>query len=297
MILRLLILLFCFNAGLSAQDNTVKTVKDFGLRGQVNSCEIQTDYGTEHLVFNKDRSLHKISTVFNPTDKEEVTFTYKNEELSEKIIEVFRNNMLLKELSFYHKFSRKDNLLEEIILTLDGEIVGRNIVVVDSIGNTLKIVNESKDQQTSQIFERRSSLKTDSIFTYSDDQLIALEVMKKHPQTKALVEHITVAYNDTLVSYKKHRFFDDQSLLIQELDSFFDSDAVFSTAIDKRYSYRSKRLTSLQEIERNQSQTKRYIYQLDNSDPPNWVKRIEQPSNNYITRRITYYSENESIVK
>jgi hypothetical protein len=286
--IRLLILLFCFSAGLLGQDNIVKTVKDFDLSGRVNSCEIQTDYGTEFLVFNKDLSIHKISTVFNPTDKEETTFIYKNQELSEKIIEVFRDNKLQKELSFYHKFSRKYNLIEEIILTLKGEIVARNLIVVDSIGNTLK--SESKDQQTTQIFERRFSSKTDSILTYSDDRLTSLEVWKKNVQTKVIMEHMTIVFNDTVVSYKKHAFFDKQSQLIREVDSIFD-DAVLNTALDRRYSYRDKRLVTLQEMERNQSQTKRYIYQLDNSDPPNWVKRIEQPSNNYITRRITYYAE------
>jgi hypothetical protein len=294
--LRLLIFLFCFSAGLLGQDNTVKTVEDFDLSGRVNSCEIQTDYGTEFLVFNQDRSIHKISTVFNPTDKEEITFSYKNKEVSEKIIEVFRDNKLQKELSFYHKFSRKDTLLEEIILTLRGELIARNLLVVDSIGNTLKSVHESKDQQTMQIFERRLSAKTDSLLTYSDDRLVSLEVWKKNAQTKAIVEHMTVVFNDTVVSFTKHAFFDNQSLLIREVDSIFD-DAVLNTALDRRYSYRNKRLITLQEIERNQSQTKRFIYQLDNSDPPNWVKRIEQPSNNYITRRITYYAENESIVK
>ena len=288
--IRLLILLFCFSAGLLGQDNIVKTVKDFDLSGRVNSCEIQTDYGTEFLVFNKDLSIHKISTVFNPTNKEETTFIYKNQELSEKIIEVFRDNKLQKELSFYHKFSRKYNLIEEIILTLKGEIVARNLIVVDSIGNTLKSVNESKDQQTTQIFERRFSSKTDSILTYSDDRLTSLEVWKKNVQTKVIMEHMTIVFNDTVVSYKMHAFFDKQSQLIREVDSIFD-DAVLNTALDRRYSYRDKRLVTLQEMERNQSQTKRYIYQLDNSDPPNWVKRIEQPSNNYITRRITYYAE------
>ena len=99
------------------QNNDFKTVDDFDLNGWVKSCEIQTAYGSELLHFNRDRSLQKIVTVFNELDREQITFTYKDQTLSEKIIEVFRENILRKELSFYHKFSRNDRIHEELIFS------------------------------------------------------------------------------------------------------------------------------------------------------------------------------------
>ena len=39
------------------------------------------------------------------------------------------------------------------------------------------------------------------------------------------------------------------------------------------------------------SKRQNFIYQYDNHAPSNWVKKIELPSNKYINRIITYYTE------
>ena len=280
------------------QNNDFKTVDDFDLNGWVKSCEIQTAYGSELLHFNRDNSLQKIVTVFNELDREQITFTYKDKALSEKIIEVFRENVLRKELSFYHKFSRNDRIHDELIFSLEGTLVARNQIEVDSLGNTLKRVSESPEQQTIQLVEKRTSSVADSIFTFSDDRLTALEVFKRNPSTQKVNEQLEISYTDSVVTRKVYTFFDQHSLPIRVVDSMYDSQtADFVSAQARRYSYTNKRLTASVETAGNQSQKKTYIYQLDNSDPPNWVKRIEQPSNQYITRRIIYYSENDSIAK
>ena len=280
------------------QNNDFKTVDDFDLNGWVKSCEIQTAYGSEILHFNRDRSLKKIVTLFNELDREQITFTYKDQALSEKIIEVFRENALRKELSFYHKFSRNDRIYEELIFSLEGVLVARNQIEVDSLGNTLKSLSESPDQQTLQLIEKRMSSAVDSVFTYSDERLTALEVLKRSLTTQKVIEQLEVSYTDSVIARKVYTFFDQFSLPVSVVDSMFDGQtADFVSAQVRRYSYTNKRLMATVETTGNQSLKKTYVYQLDNSDPPNWVKRIEQPSNQYITRRIIYYSENDSIAK
>lgn len=285
-------------SGVFGQFNDLKKVNDFDLFGPVERCEIQTAYGTEVLVFNRDGSLQQFTTSYNESDKERITLTYQDQMLSEKLVEVFRNNRLERDLSFYHRFSKSDKALEEVVVTLNGDLVGRNVMYVDSLGVVERIVTETPSQRSTQRFHRILSPALDSILTYADGQLITIEVSRKNKTTQQLIQRLTVAYTDTIITRKNYEFYERGSRLIRTIDSLFDpqTSLLFSVK-DFRYSYTDKLLTAATEQEANQSVKRRYIYQLDQANPPNWVKRIEQPSNDYITRRIIYYKANDSISK
>jgi hypothetical protein len=70
----------------------VPTINDFGLKGKVQKCIQQSEYGTETYEFDQKGRLLRLSSRLNQNQKEEIRFIYKNDTLDQKWIEVYLDN-------------------------------------------------------------------------------------------------------------------------------------------------------------------------------------------------------------
>lgn len=285
-------LFLCFG-WLQAQFEEVKYVSDFELNGRVERCEVLTPYGREILDFNLDQSLKQITTIFNEEDQEVVTFTYEQGALKEKSIEVVKGGELQPSVSFYHTYTQRDSITEEIVFSFDGKFQAQNRKVTDSMGSPKSLELRTNSSRALYRYESINGETRDSLYTYLDQELIRLEIFDR--SSKSEVRKSDVSYTDSLVTSIHWSAYDLKDNVLREVDSIFDYNARLVDRTEKTYSYREGLLEVLKEMRLNQTKTKRLIYQLDNHTPPNWVKRIEQPSNAYTTRIITYFNPNDSI--
>lgn len=285
-------LLLC-SGWLHAQFEEIKYASDFELNGRVERCEVLTPYGREILHFNPDQSLKQITTIFNEEDQEVVTLKYVQGALKEKSIEVLKGGELQPSLSFYHTYMQRDSITEEIVFSFDGQFQAQNRKVIDSIGSPKKLELRNKNSRVVYRYEFFKGERRDSLLTYLDQDLIRLEITDR--SLKPEVQKVNVSYTDSLVASIQWKIHDSKDKLLREVDSIFDLNANLVDRTEREYSYRGDLLDVLKEMKSNQTKTKRFIYQLDNHVPPNWVKRIEQPSNAYTTRIITYFDSNDSI--
>lgn len=285
------ILLLC-SSWLQAQFEEIKYVSDFELNGRVERCEVLTPYGREILEFNPDQSLKQFTTIFNDEDQEVVTFTYEQGALKEKSIEVVKGGVLQPLVSFYHTYTQRDTITEEVVFSFDGQFQAQNRKVTDSMGSPKTLELRTKSSRALYRYELMHGETRDSLFTYLDQELIRLEITDK--SLKSEIRKSDVSYTDSLVTSIHWRAYDLNDNMMREVDSIFDYNAGLVDRTEKTYLYREGLLDVLKEMRLNQTKTKRFIYQLDNHTPPNWVKRIEQPSNAYTTRIITYFDPNDS---
>ena len=285
-------LLLC-SSWLHAQFEEIKYASDFELNGRVERCEVLTPYGREILRFNPDQSLKQITTIFNEEDQEVVTFKYDQGALKEKSIEVLKGGELQPSLSFYHTYTQNDSITEEIVFSFDGQFQAQNRKVSESRGTPKTLELRNKNSRVVYRYEFFEGATRDSLSTYLDQDLIRLEITDRSVKTE--VQKTNVVYTDSLVASIQRKVYDRNDKLLREVDSIFDPNAGLVDSTEKTYSYREGLVAVLKEMRSNQTKTKRFIYQLDNHVPPNWVKRIEQPSNDYITRIITYFDSNDSI--
>ena len=285
-------LFLCFG-WLQAQFEEIKYSPDFELNGRVERCEVLTPYGREILDFNLDQSLKQITTIFNEEDQEVVTFTYDQGALKEKSIEVVKGGELQPSVSFYHTYTRRDSITEEIVFSFDGQFQAQNRKVTDSMGSPKTLELRTNSSGALYRYESINGMTRDSLYTYLDQELIRLEIFDR--TSKSEVRKSDVSYTDSIVTSIHWSSYDLNNNMLREVDSIFDYNSRLVDKTEKTYSYSEGLLEVLKEMRLNQTKTKRFIYQLDNHTPPNWVKRIEQPSNAYTTRIITYFDPNDSI--
>ena len=63
--------------------------------------------------------------------------------------------------------------------------------------------------------------------------------------------------------------------------------------INFNYDEKGRLIAKLTEDNGNTTEEE-YIYQFDNGEAGNWVKKIVAPENTFTTRKITYYAEEAS---
>ena len=272
----------------------VATINDFGLKGKVQKCIQQSEYGTETYEFDQKGRLLRLSSRLNQNQKEEIRFIYKNDTLDQKWIEVYLDNQLKKDMSFVFHFNYKENTVEEWTIRLDEESVTKATYQYDDKSRLLyRLLSDGIEEQRYdyQYIEAADSLVT-GIYKNNERFERILNMKDKSGNTvKSIHEEWSQGILLRKNSFEKN---EKGQITKEELIDFGIQNDTISNTLNKKTTYSYDGNGNISDVViRNDRISKRqnFIYQYDNHTPSNWVKKIELPSNKYINRIITYYTE------
>ena len=286
------LVIFLFNY-LSAQISH-PTLKDFNLKGKVYQCIQQSEYGSETYEFDLEGRLLRLSTLLDQNRREEIRFIYKNDTLDQKWIEVYQDNSLLKDMSYVFHFDYRENKVIEWTIRLDEESVSKTTYSYDDRSRLLnRLLSDGIDEERYdyQYIETKDSTVTR---IFKDNELVARKWIKK-TASDLKEQSITEEWSQGILLRKNSIEKNQDAQIIKEelIDYVIQSDTI-TTNSQKQLAYAYDQNGNINSIVTSNgliSKRQNYIYQYDNHTPSNWVKRIEIPSNKYINRIITYYTE------
>jgi len=272
----------------------VPTINDFGLKGKVQKCIQQSEYGTETYEFDQKGRLLRLSSRLNQNQKEEIRFIYKNDTLDQKWIEVYLDNQLKKDMSFVFHFNYKGNTVEEWTIRLDEESVTKATYQYDDKSRLLyRLLSDGLEEQR---YDYQYIEAADSSVTgiYKNNERFE-RILNMKDKSGNTVKSIHEEWSQGIL-LRKNSFEKNEKGQItkEELIDFGIQNDTISNTLNKKTTYSYDGNGNISDVViRNDRISKRqnFIYQYDNHTPSNWVKKIELPSNKYINRIITYYTE------
>lgn len=272
----------------------VSTINDFGLKGKVQKCIQQSEYGTETYEFDQKGRLLRLSSRLNQNQKEEIRFIYKNDTLDQKWIEVYLDNQLKKDMSFVFHFNYKENTVEEWTIRLDEESVTKATYQYDDKSRLLyRLLSDGLEEQR---YDYQYIEAADSSVTgiYKNNERFE-RILNMKDKSGNTVKSIHEEWSQGIL-LRKNSFEKNEKGQItkEELIDFGIQNDTISNTLNKKTTYSYDGNGNISDVViRNDRISKRqnFIYQYDNHTPSNWVKKIELPSNKYINRIITYYTE------
>ena len=272
----------------------VPTINDFGLKGKVQKCIQQSEYGTETYEFDQKGRLLRLSSRLNQNQKEEIRFIYKNDTLDQKWIEVYLDNQLKKDMSFVFHFNYKENTVEEWTIRLDEESVTKATYQYDDKSRLLyRLLSDGLEEQR---YDYQYIEAADSSVTgiYKNNERFE-RILNMKDTLGNTVKSIHEEWSQGIL-LRKNSFEKNEKGQItkEELIDFGIQNDTISNTLNKKTTYSYDGNGNISDVViRNDRISKRqnFIYQYDNHTPSNWVKKIELPSNKYINRIITYYTE------
>ena len=272
----------------------VPTINDFGLKGKVQKCIQQSEYGTETYEFDQKGRLLRLSSRLNQNQKEEIRFIYKNDTLDQKWIEVYLDNQLKKDMSFVFHFNYKENTVEEWTIRLDEESVTKATYQYDDKSRLLYrlLSNGIEEQRYDYQYIEAADSSVTGIYKNNERFERILNMKDKSGNTvKSIHEEWSQGILLRKNSFEKN---EKGQITKEELIDFGIQNDTISNTLKKKTTYSYDGNGNISDVViRNDRISKRqnFIYQYDNHTPSNWVKKIELPSNKYINRIITYYTE------
>lgn len=286
------LVIFFFNC-LSAQINH-PTLKDFNLKGKVFQCIQQSEYGSETYEFDKEGRLLRLSTLLDQNRREEIRFIYKNDTLDQKWIEVYQDNSLLKDMSYVFHFDYRENKVIEWTIRLDEESVSKTTYSYDDRSRLLnRLLSDGIEEERYdyQYIETRDSTVTR---VFKNNELIErswIKIMASDLKEQSITEEWSQGILLRKNSIEKNQ---DAQIIKEELIDYVIQSDTITTNLQKQLAYAYDENGNINSIVTSNgliNKRQNYIYQYDNHTPSNWVKKIEIPSNKYINRIITYYTE------
>ena len=293
---------FFLAAGLHSQEIQIFKVQDFDLNGRIKSCLVITDYGRESFEFNEDGILTKTVTQYNDTDQDITYYKYSDGELVEKRMESYKNNVLDAATSMANLYTidtvPQRKVLEKII-SYDKEFLEQQEYLYNDEGRLVKIItsnSEGVDETTFEYTPYKNELTT-SIFTNSIlEKTIRTSERKTSKGTQKVV--LTKEYIDGEPNKANEEIFNSAAHLVTS--EFFQYDVAEKEFVSQRklfYHYANGVLDKVVTKTVNTESVESYIFQFDNHEEKNWVKKIITPNNTYTTRVITYYPKEEDKVE
>ena len=286
------LVIFLFNC-INAQINH-PTVKDFNLKGRVYKCIQQSEYGSETYEFDKEGRLLRLSTLLDQNRREEIRFIYQNDTLDQKWIEVYQDNSLKKDMSYVFHFDYRENTVIEWTIRLDEESVSKTTYSYDDRSRLLnRLLSDGMEEER---YDYQYVETKDSTVTriFKNNELVKrkwIKNMVSGSKEQSVVEEWSKGILLRKNAIEKNQ--NAQTIKEELVDYVIQSDTI-TTSSHKQLAYAYDENGNINSIVTSNglvSKRQNYIYQYDNHTPSNWVKRIEIPSNKYINRIITYYTE------
>lgn len=292
-----LLLFFLFSSALLfAQEPEIFTVEDFDLKGNVKSCTVITDYGREVFEFDDLGRLVKTTTHYNEQDQDITFYKYQAGRLVERRMESYKNNELDTATSmanFYELDTTSTKVIVEKIISYDKEFVETQLYKFNESDTLVGITTSHLDAVDETTIEY-TSFKDEQTKTYFLNGIIEESIRTSTKQTKS-GDSVKVVLTKDFLDGEPNKateevFGNDSSLLSKTIYRFDRKENQFAPELSKHFEYNDEGFLSKETTKRgNAVSVKEYIFQFDDSESKNWVKKIVTPDNSYVTRKIEYY--------
>lgn len=277
------------------QEIQIFNVNDFDLRGKVKSCLVITDYGRELFEFNEEGLLVRTVTQYNETDQDITYYKYDGVELMEKRMESYKNSVLDAATSmanFYTIDTVANKKISEKIISYDKEFLELQEYEFDETDRLIKVTTSNAEGVDETILEY-ATYKGESTVTHLVNEVLEKSVRTSEKKTSEGVQRAVLSkeYIDGEPNIALEEIFDSADKLISKETFNYDiAKKEFASTEKKLYRYNSEEmLEKVVTKTTNAEFVKEYIFQFDNSEDKNWIKKIITPDNSYVTRRIAYY--------
>ncbi|MGB6153540.1 MAG: hypothetical protein WBG48_16285 [Pricia sp.] len=283
---------------LISQEFKTFTTSDFGLRGNVKSCFVITDYGKEEYYFDTAGRLTKSITRFNDFDYESTYYKYQNNELVERRVENYLDNTFDKATSiatFFQIDTTANRKVTEKIVSYTKQLLEQNVYRYNAEGQLIKMTRTDTDGTDETLIDY-DSVDGKRTITHSLNGS-PLKVVETWSETSEAGEPVvlesTIKYFDRVPNSKTKEVYNANQKLISQSEFLFDaSTEVWIPQEQIEYTYDENGILVETDTQRqNFTTSKSYIYQFDGTENNNWVKQIITPENTYKTRKIKYYIE------
>ncbi|MEM8999603.1 MAG: hypothetical protein AAGB24_05015 [Bacteroidota bacterium] len=283
---------------LCAQELKVFTKADFELRGKVKSCQVITGYGKEVFEFDRNGVLTKSVTQYNDTDQDISYYKYDDGNLVEKRLESYKDGVLDAATSMANIYvidTTGTKNIQEKIVSYDKTFLELQEYQFDEEGRLVKLTT-SHQNAVDEIVVEYSNYKDEATKTYFLNGVIqkSIRSSKKKDATGKIQELVlTKEFVDGMPSKAMELLYDPQGTLLSEEVFMYDgSQEQFVSKEKQSYRYSAMGFLSKTFIRRGNAESlKEFIFQFDDSEQKNWVKKIMTPDNTYTTRKIEYYTE------
>ncbi|HMB63040.1 MAG TPA: hypothetical protein VKN36_08210 [Eudoraea sp.] len=288
--------LFLLPASLFSQQPKVFTIEDFELSGMVKSCLVITDYGREEFEFNMDGYLTKLVTRYNEDDYDVTYYKYQGSDLAERRFETYRDGTFDKNTSIAHVY-QTDTLgpkkITEKILSYNEIFLEKYEYQFDVDGQLVKIIrtNDEGLDETTVMYTNYQEENTVTYYLNGVMQKSIRRSARKQKNGSSREIELTKNFLEGEPVTAIERIYGTTGHLISEQHFEYDTAAnSFVPAEKNNYEYDDKGRLVAQKTKLGPMEKKKaYIYQFDNEETGNWIKKIVTPENTYTTRRIQYY--------
>ncbi len=283
-----------------AQEIKIFKVKDFDLKGNVESCNVLAKYGKEEYNFNASGFLTKSVTRYSDTDYDVSYYKYSSNFLIEKRVENFRDKEFDEKTSMAYLYkvdSTKNLKIIEQIVSYNKELIDLYEYHFDAENKLVKILrsnHEGNDEtivvhstvkdgvKTSYSTNGTMTKELEVIFEKVNDSATEKVVTTKSFLNKLPHQAVTERFN------KKGKLLSSKTYELHPiLEELRENEVV-------TYGFDELGVLTRAETKRGKSiDIKNYIYQFDPQG--NWVKEIISPDNTYTTRKIKYYPTKEML--
>ncbi|MFD2098782.1 hypothetical protein [Flagellimonas iocasae] len=294
----LFLLSFLLTTGIHSQEVQIFTVQDFDLNGKVKTCLVITDYGRESFEFNKEGILTKTTTQYNDTDQDITYYKYDNGELVERRMESYKNNVLDASTSmanFYEIDTVPQRKVLEKIISYDKEFLEQQEYMYDDEGRLSKIITSNSDGVDETTFEYtpyKNELTTSTFTNGILEKTIRTSERKGPKGTLKVI--LTKEYIDGEPNIATEEVFNSAEKLVTS--EYFQYDIEEKEFVSQKklfYHYANGVLDKVVTKTVTTESAENYIFQFDSHEEKNWVKKIITPANEYTTRVIKYYPEED----
>lgn len=286
--------------GLWAQEIQIFKVQDFDLNGKVKSCLVITDYGKELFEFNEEGFLTKTVTQYNDTDQDITYYKYDNDELLEKRMESYKDNVLDEATSmanFYSIDTLSPKRILEKIISYDKEFLEQQEHEYDENGRLTKITtsnSEGVDETSVEYTPYKNELTKSFVINGIMEKSIRTSERKNAKGILKVV--LTKEYIDGESNKAIEEVYDPSGKLISK-EVFLHSLTKKEFVSDRKMVYSYDADDMLEKVvtkTANSMSVKEYIFKFDSNEEKNWIKQIITPDNTYTTRKISYYPVEET---
>lgn len=291
-------ILLLIPALLIGQSPRVFTLQDFDLIGKVKTCEVITDYGKETFEFNEAGLLIKSITKYNEQDYDITYYKYQGEELAERRDEVYRDKIFDKSVSIAHLYELDTTSAKKItekIVSYDQDFLDKYEYQYDIDNRLVRIIRSNNDGLDETLIKYTTFKGENTISHYLNGVIqksIRRSFRKKKNSNKQKVELIK-DFLEGLPVKAIENIYDPQDRLISRQYFTYDVQKKAFTPdklIGYNYDEMGRLIAELTEVN-SKTEEKGFIYQFDDGDSGNWVKKIVTPENTFTTRKIAYYPE------
>lgn len=278
---------------------------DFDLRGNVKRCTVITDYGREAFEFDAQGTLIKTITHYNEQDQDVTQYIFNGALLVEKRMESFKNGVLDAMTSMVN-FYEYDSLgpaqkIKERIVSYDKDFLEEQQYLYDADGRLVGITSSNSagvDEKRVEYAIGNDGM-TQRFFTNGILEKSVRRSMKPMLPKDTLNIILTKEFIDgqPVSALEEQKFADGRLFISKEFVYNMDKEQ-FEPERSSTFYYNEDNILEREGIQRGNSVSeKQYIFQFDNHEPKNWVRKITTPGNEYVARKIEYFDVEATIVE